>query len=124
MKVSSVLVLPLRHRSEVHRAELGRRRIPATWVEARERAATKSFDDTVAIGEVFDKAIAKLPNRVWRDKGRFRGVPCLHGTRIPLYQVCGMAAEGMTPKRVAKALRISDEQVRTALRFASIILEQ
>jgi DNA-binding CsgD family transcriptional regulator len=35
-----------------------------------------------------------------------------------------MNAEGYSPKRVAKFMSISEEQVSSALKFASILLEQ
>jgi hypothetical protein len=40
------------------------------------------------------------------------------------YQVCGMLAEGYLIGRVAKFLSISDKQVKSALKFASIVFEQ
>lgn len=124
MRVRRHRSYPLRHRSEIHRGEVQPGRLPAAWVEAREKLAVRAFDDSQAIGDVFDRAIAMVGHKVWRDKGRFRGIPCLYGTRIPLAQVCGMIAEGMSPKRVARALSVSEEEVKTALRFASIMLDQ
>lgn len=107
-----------------HRPYFGSRGLPDVWVQARVHAAVRPFDDTQTIGHVFDRAIAKCSGKVWRDKKILRGVPCLRRTRIPLYQICGMVAEGMKYQEVAQSLGISEEQVKTALRFASIILEQ
>jgi len=53
-----------------------------------------------------------------------RGIPCLRNTRVPVYQICGMIAEGYSSKRVAKYMSISEEQVSDALKFVSILLEQ
>lgn len=124
MQVSRVLIYPLRRRFETHRADLRPRELPAVWNEARERVATRPFDETQTIRQVFDKAAAKVSYAVTREPRKLRGVPCLRGTRIPLYQICGMIAEGKSQKKVARALRISEDQVKTALRFASIVLEQ
>ena len=98
--------------------------LPISYIEARERIAALPCDDTQTIGEVFDRAISKLRRAISRDKRVLRGVPCLRNTRIPVYQICGMIAEGYTQKRVAKFMSISEEQVVDALRFASILLEQ
>jgi len=124
MKVARELMFPLRVRQETHRSELGPYRIPVSWLEVRERVSALPFDDTQTIGDVFDHAISKVSHAISRDKHKLRGVPCLRGARIPVYQICGMMAEGISLKRVAKILGISEEQVKTALRFASIILEQ
>jgi len=129
MKVSQRLICPLGQREEIHRADLGPRKLrdhklPLAWLEARERLAARPFDDTQTIGQAFDRAITKLSNKVSRDTRKLRGVPCLAGTRIPLYQICGMIAEGMSVKRVAQTLSMSEDQVKIALRFASIVLEQ
>ncbi len=98
--------------------------LPDSWLEARETANALPCDETQTIGEVFDRAISKLQHAIWRDKRVLRGVPCLRNTRIPVYQICGMIAEGYSPKRVAKIMSVSEQQVRDALRFASILLEQ
>ena len=124
MKVARELMFPPRIRRETHRSELGPYRIPFSWLDVRERVSAFPFDDTQTIGDVFDHAISKVSYAISRDKYRLRGVPCLRGTRIPVYQICGMMAEGIPLKRMAKILGISGDQVKTALRFASIILEQ
>jgi uncharacterized protein (DUF433 family) len=98
--------------------------LPDSWIEARERVAALPCDETQTIGEVFDHAIAKMPSAIWRDRRVLRGVPCVRGTRIPVYQVCGMIGEGISSKRVAKFMSLSEEQVHDALRFASVLLEQ
>jgi uncharacterized protein (DUF433 family) len=99
-------------------------RIPEAWIEAREKASALPCDETQTIGEVFDRAISKVHHAIWRDKRVLRGIPCLRNTRIPVFQICGMIAEGYSPKRVAKFMSISEEQVSSALKFASILLEQ
>ncbi len=124
MKVARELMFPLRIRRETHRSELRPYRIPGSWLEVREGVSAIAFDDTQTLGDVFDHAISKVSYAISRDKYKLRGVPCLRGTRIPVYQICGMMAERIPLKRVAKLLGISEEQVKTALRFASIILEQ
>ncbi len=98
--------------------------LPDSWIEAREKVAVQPCDETQTIGEVFDHAIAKMPHAIWRDRRVLRGVPCIRGTRIPIYQVCGMIGEGFSSKRVAKFMSLSEEQVHDALQFASILLEQ
>src|SRR6266850_3377338 len=94
--------------------------LPDSWLEAREKASALPCDETQTIGEVFDRAISKTHHAIWRDKRVLRGVPCLRNTRIPVYQICGMIAEGYSQKRVAKFMGISEEQVGDALKFASI----
>jgi uncharacterized protein (DUF433 family) len=98
--------------------------LPDSWVEAREKVAALPCDETQTLGDVLDRAISKVNYAVWRDKRVLRGVPCLKSTRIPVYQICGMIAEGCSPKRVSKFLSISEKQVSDALKFASIVLEQ
>ena len=98
--------------------------LPDSWLEAREKASALPCDESQTIGEAFDRAISRTHNAVWRDRRLLRGIPCLRNTRIPVYQICGMIAEGYTPKRVAKYMCLSEKQVSDALRFASILLEQ
>ncbi len=98
--------------------------LPESWIEAREKVAALPCDETQTIGEVFDLAIARMHHATWRDKRVVRGVPCLRNTRIPVYQICGMIAEGLSTRKVATYMSISEKQVRDALRFASIVLEQ
>ncbi|MBZ5703164.1 MAG: DUF433 domain-containing protein [Acidobacteriia bacterium] len=98
--------------------------LPDSWLEAREKANALPCDETQTIGEVFDRAISKAHHAIWRDKRVLRGVPCIRNTRVPIYQICGMIAEGYSPKKVAKFMSISEQQVSDALRFASILLEQ
>lgn len=107
-----------------HSSRATRHSLPESWIEAREKAAALPCDETQTIGDVFDRAISKINHVIWRDKRVLRGVPCLQNTRIPVYQICGMVAEGYSAKRVAKYLAISEEQIKDALRFASILLEQ
>ncbi len=107
-----------------HSSRPTRHSLPESWIEAREKAAALPCDETQTIGDVFDRAISKIHQAIWRDKRILRGIPCLRNTRIPVYQICGMIAEGYSPKRVAKYLSISEENVNDALRFASILLEQ
>jgi uncharacterized protein (DUF433 family) len=124
MKAVRELMVPLRIRRGLHRADLAPHRTPEAWLEARERSGALPIDDAQTIGEVFDRAIARVSHAISRARSRLRGVPCLRGTRIPAYQICGMAAEGIPLKRVAKILGISETQVKAAVKFASIVLEQ
>ena len=98
--------------------------LPGSWLEEREKANALPCDENQTVGEVFDRAISKTHNAIWRDKRVLRGVPCLRNTRIPVYQICGLIAEGYSQKRVAKFMSISEAQVSQALKFASLILEQ
>jgi len=113
-------VLP-RH---THSPRPTRHSLPESWIEAREKATALPCDDTQTIGDVFDKAISMIHHAIRRDKRVLRGIPCLRNRRIPVYQICGMVAEGYSTKRVSKYLSISEENVNDALRFASILLEQ
>lgn len=124
MKRSLGIIYPARIRAEIHVGETSRREFPAAWIEARERASARPFDETRPIGEVFDNAISRMSGKVWRKKEILRGVPCLHGTRIPIYQICAMLAEIGSTKRVARHLSLSEVEVKYALQFASSILEQ
>jgi uncharacterized protein (DUF433 family) len=108
---------------DIHRHKM-HHRFPDSWVEARERADVLPCDDSQTLGDVFDRAIAKVDRAIWRNKRVLRGVPCIRATRVPVYQVCGMIGEGSSIKKVAKFLSISDHQVKKALKFASIIFEQ
>jgi|SRR2546425_8259977 len=111
-------------RRDTHWTRAISHRLPDSWIEARERASALPCDETQTIGEAFDRAISKARHAIWRDKRVLRGIPSLRNTRIPVYQICGMIAEGYSPKRVAKFMSISEEQVRDALRYARILLEQ
>lgn len=98
--------------------------LPETWREAREQAACATIDETVSLGDAFDKASARVFHLVSRNRQTLRGVPCVRNTRVPVYQICGMLAEGYTTKRVARFLSISEDDVKAALRFASALFEQ
>ena len=124
MKVEVERVFPGKIIRDIHRTPSIRHALPESWIEARERASALPCDDSQTIGDVYDRAISKLSRAIWCDRRVLRGVPCLRHTRIPVYQICGMLAEGYSTKRVAKFLSISDEQVKSALKFASIVFEQ
>ena len=111
-------------RPHTHSSHGMRHSLPESWIEAREKADSLPYDDSQTIGEVFDRAISKLHHAIWRYKGVLRGIPCLRNTRIPIYQICGLMAEGYSKNKVAKCMSISERQVNDALRFASILLEQ
>lgn len=102
----------------------GPHELPEAWLEAREKAACAPFDDSVTLGDALDRASERVSHTVSRNKNIIRGVPCLRSTRVPVYQICGMIGEGYTPKRTAKFLSISEDQVKAALKFASSLLEQ
>jgi uncharacterized protein (DUF433 family) len=122
MKVRIDRSFPIRFRRDIH--PIHRQRMPELWIEARERASALPCDDAQFLGDVFDGAIAKLDGAIWRNKSVLRGIPCVRKTRIPVYQICGMMGEGYSVRRVARLLCLSDRQVRDALKFASIVLEQ
>jgi uncharacterized protein (DUF433 family) len=124
MKVERALGNHLESRRDTHRTRGFAHSLPDSWIEARERVNALPCDDSQTIGDAFNQAISKLSREIWRDKQILRGVPCLRDTRIPVYQVCGMMAEGYSIKRIAKFLYISEKRVRIALKFASIVLEQ
>ena len=113
-------VLP-RH---THSSRPARHSLPVSWIEAREKASALPCDETQTIGDVFDRAISRTHHAIWRDSRVLRGIPCLKNTRVPVYQICGMIGEGYSSKRVARYLAISEEQIKDALKFASILLEQ
>jgi len=124
MRVDKELGFNLVHRGDTHSSRGIPHGLPESWIEAREKAAALPCDETQTIGEVFDRAISKVHHAIWRDKRVLRGIPCLRNTRVPVYQICGMIAEGYSSKRVAKYMSISEEQVSDALKFARILLEQ
>ena len=48
------------------------------------------------------------------------GVPCIKGTRIPVSQVPGMLADGMTIKQILKEYpSLTEESIRAALKYSS-----
>lgn len=111
-------------RRDMHRARVGAHRLPDAWIDAREKANARPCDETQTLGEAFDRAISKSESAVWRHGHVLRGIPCIRNTRIPVYQICGLIAEGYSQKRVARFMSISEGQVKGALKFASILLEQ
>lgn len=100
------------------------RHLPDSWLEARVRASASPSDDAESIGDAMDTAAAKAAQAVWRNKDTLRGVPCVRNTRVPVYQICGMLAEGYSVRRVAKFLSLEESDVKAALRFVSILLER
>jgi hypothetical protein len=90
MKVA-IELSPQRIPRDIHRVRRIPRRLPESYIEARERASVLPCDDSQTIGDVFDISISRVSPAIWRDMRVLRGVPCLRDTRIPVYQVCGPA---------------------------------
>ncbi len=63
--------------------------------------------------------------RIVVDQKVMGGVPCIHGTRIPVATVIGMVAEGMTPGEIkADFPQLTDDDIRQALLFAAAAVDQ
>lgn len=63
--------------------------------------------------------------RITADSQVMAGVPCIHGTRIPVATVVGMVAEGMSVDEIlADYPQLGEEDVREALRFAAAAVDE
>ncbi|HST65612.1 MAG TPA: DUF433 domain-containing protein [Mycobacteriales bacterium] len=63
-------------------------------------------------------------DRISVDSGIMGGVPCIRGTRIPVVTLIGMLAAGLdTPAILAEYPELTETDVRAALEFAALVIE-
>ena len=68
-----------------------------------------------------DDEVRRLISADWRI---MHGVPCIAGTRIPVYMIVSLIEEGYTFKRILKLYpHITEGQIKAALRYAVNALE-
>ncbi|MGH8910044.1 MAG: DUF433 domain-containing protein [Egibacteraceae bacterium] len=64
-------------------------------------------------------------DRISIDHRIMAGVPCIHGTQIPVATVVGMIAEAMTVAEIlADFSQLTEADVREAPRFAAAVVDQ
>lgn len=64
-------------------------------------------------------------DRITRDAMIMAGVPCIHGTRIPVATLVAYLADGETPESIIRDFpQITLEDVREALAFAAATLRE
>jgi uncharacterized protein (DUF433 family) len=67
----------------------------------------------------------ELLERITVRPGQLGGKPCIRGIRIPVSEVLGLLAHGLTPEQVVKQLPCLElEDVRAALEYAARELSQ
>jgi uncharacterized protein (DUF433 family) len=64
----------------------------------------------------------KYKDRINQDPRICFGKPVIKGTRIPVYILVGMLAEGIEVKEIAEDYEISEEEVRVAALYALDLL--
>jgi uncharacterized protein (DUF433 family) len=65
-----------------------------------------------------------LLGRITVDPGVLVGKPVIRGTRIPVYLIVELVANGMTAKEILKEYpRLKEEDVKAALLYASKLVE-
>jgi uncharacterized protein (DUF433 family) len=65
-----------------------------------------------------------LLGRITIDPGVLVGKPVIRGTRIPVYLIVELVANGMTAKEILKEYpRLKEEDVKAALLYASKLVE-
>ena len=68
--------------------------------------------------------MAELLDRVTVDPDVLVGKPVMKGTRIPVYLIVELVANGMTNKEIIKEYpRLKDEDIKAALLYASKLVE-
>jgi uncharacterized protein (DUF433 family) len=62
----------------------------------------------------------ELQERITIEPGKCGGKPCIRGMRIPVSEVLGLLAHGMTPQQVVEQLPdLEIDDIRAALEFAA-----
>jgi len=62
----------------------------------------------------------ELVERITIEPGKCGGKPCIRGMRIPVSEVLGLLAHGMTPQQVIEQLPdLELDDIRAALEFAA-----
>ena len=65
-----------------------------------------------------------LLDRITVDPDVLVGKPVIRGTRIPVYLIVGLVANGLTTKEIIKEYpRLKEEDVKAALLYASKLVE-
>jgi uncharacterized protein (DUF433 family) len=65
-----------------------------------------------------------LLDRITVDPDVLVGKPVIKGTRIPVYLIVGLVANGLTTKEILKEYpRLKEEDVKAALLYASKLVE-
>ena len=65
-----------------------------------------------------------LLDRITVDPDVLVGKPVIRGTRIPVYLIVGLIANGLTTKEILKEYpRLKEEDVKAALLYASKLVE-
>jgi uncharacterized protein (DUF433 family) len=67
----------------------------------------------------------ELLNRITIDPNILAGKPVIKGTRIPVYLIIELLANGLTPKQILKEYpELKQEDIKAALLYASKLLER
>jgi uncharacterized protein (DUF433 family) len=67
----------------------------------------------------------ELLNRIVIDSNILAGKPVIKGTRIPVYLIIELLANGLTPKQILKEYpELKQEDIKAALLYASKLLER
>jgi uncharacterized protein (DUF433 family) len=67
----------------------------------------------------------ELLNRIIIDPNILAGKPVIKGTRIPIYLIIELLANGVTPKQILKEYpELKQEDIKAALLYASKLLER
>jgi uncharacterized protein (DUF433 family) len=65
-----------------------------------------------------------LLDRITVDRDVLVGKPVIKGTRVPVYLIVELVAQGMTPKEILKEYpRLKEEDIKAALLYASKLVE-
>jgi uncharacterized protein (DUF433 family) len=63
----------------------------------------------------------ELLERITIEPGKCGGKPCIRGMRIPVAEILGLLAHGMTPQQVVEQLPdLELDDIRAALEFAAL----
>lgn len=66
----------------------------------------------------------EMLERISSDPDILHGKPCVRGTRIPVYLIVSLIAEGETVENIIKDYpSLTPEDIRTALRYAAKLSE-
>ena len=67
----------------------------------------------------------ELLNRIEIDPNILAGKPVIKGTRIPVYLIIELLANGLTPQQILKEYpELKQEDIKAALLYASKLLER
>jgi len=98
-------------------APAGRADASSDW-DAKAQARASAFHKHLAASDEDTRRLISADPRV------LHGAAVVAGTRISVYWIVSLIAQGYTVRRVLKLYpHLTEAQVRAALRFASIVLE-